>query len=158
LRGNWNTDPGKGVHEILYWTKKGAPRSDPPENPASDPQFAFWEYPVQLWAAANSEKIAPVTPSPSFPKSTLASGFTITSPQSGISVPSFAPIVISVAHPNMESVRKVSYYLNTAFIGSSMQAPFTISTFPASHGPTILRAVAESSRGNEEKTITFTIQ
>ncbi|HXK39174.1 MAG TPA: PBP1A family penicillin-binding protein [Candidatus Paceibacterota bacterium] len=157
LRGDWNTDPSRGVHEIIFWTKKGGPRSGPPENPASDPQFALWEYPVQLWAAANPAKIAPSTPMSARPVA-QEDGFFITSPQSGITVPSFASIVIAVAHSRPESISKVSYYLNGVFIGASTQAPFTISTFPASHGPVTLRAVAESASGSEEKTTSFTIQ
>lgn len=39
-----------GVHSILNWVDKNDPRGPIPENPASDPQFERWEYPVRLWA------------------------------------------------------------------------------------------------------------
>ncbi|HEX2792295.1 MAG TPA: hypothetical protein VHO23_01085, partial [Candidatus Paceibacterota bacterium] len=42
---------GTGAHSILYWTDKDSPRGPQPSNPASDPQFAYWEQPIQLWAA-----------------------------------------------------------------------------------------------------------
>jgi membrane peptidoglycan carboxypeptidase len=41
------------AHDILYWVDKDSPLSGQPSNPASDPQFSYWEYPVQAWAAAN---------------------------------------------------------------------------------------------------------
>ena len=158
LRGIWNTNPSQGVHEILHWTKKGDPRSGPPANPSSDPQFALWEYPVQLWASTNPASIQ--SSALTLPSNTQAQGgdFSITAPQSGTSVPFFARMTISVSHPRPESVSKISYYLNAELIGSSTQAPFTISTVPTSRGPATLRAVAESASGNEEKTISFTIQ
>src|SRR3989338_609110 len=38
LRGNWNTNPAQGIHDILYWVNKGDPRSGSPSNPSSDPE------------------------------------------------------------------------------------------------------------------------
>jgi len=43
-----------GAHDILYWIDKNNPLGPPPVNPASDPQFAAWEYPVQLWGGGAS--------------------------------------------------------------------------------------------------------
>lgn len=42
-----------GVHDILYWVSKNDPRSTSPINPADDPQFDRWEYPVRLWVMQN---------------------------------------------------------------------------------------------------------
>ena len=75
LRGKWqggvsNTTPGLvvdpnipynnveeyitgGIHSILYWLNKNDPRGPAPVNPASDPQFNNWEYPIRIWAAQN---------------------------------------------------------------------------------------------------------
>lgn len=39
-----------GVHSILHWVDKDNPRGGVPTNPADDPQYTRWEYPVQLWA------------------------------------------------------------------------------------------------------------
>ena len=40
--------PGNGlpVHSLLYWTNKENPLGGVPSNPASDPQFGHWEYPI----------------------------------------------------------------------------------------------------------------
>ena len=160
LRGNWNTDPLEGVHDILYWVDRDNPRSGrPTKNPANDPQFPRWEYPVQLWAHNNySLPVNDVATTPDSQPQTQ-SGFTILSPQSGISVPAMiAPISISSYHPNPENVTRIAYYLNGVYVGASAQPPYRILINAASRGPAILRAVAESASGNEERTISFTLQ
>ena len=48
LRGSYTGS--SGVHEILYWVDKNNPQGPQPGNPGNDPQFARWEYPVQIWA------------------------------------------------------------------------------------------------------------
>lgn len=159
LRGNWNTDPLQGVHEILYWVNKNDPRSGRPASPWNDPQFERWEYPVQLWVQTNSVPPPPEA-APSAPANTGSTGtsFTITSPQPGTIVSSFAPISISSYHSNPEKVTRVAYYLNEAYIGASGEAPYRISIIATTRGPVSLRAVAETAGGNETRTITFTIQ
>lgn len=42
------------VHSILYWIDKDNPRGPRPTNPQNDPQFAFWEEPVRVWAATQN--------------------------------------------------------------------------------------------------------
>lgn len=46
LRGDTMTG-----HSILFWTDRNNPRGPAPFNPASDPQFNYWEYPIQQWIA-----------------------------------------------------------------------------------------------------------
>ncbi len=50
LEGAWDSNPAIGIHEILYWVDKNNPRSFSSENSVMDPQFAQWEYPVNVWA------------------------------------------------------------------------------------------------------------
>lgn len=50
LEGAWDSNPSIGIHEILYWVDKNNPRSQSSENSVMDPQFAQWEYPVNVWA------------------------------------------------------------------------------------------------------------
>jgi membrane peptidoglycan carboxypeptidase len=48
LNGVWQVPGNDGlVHEILYWVDKNNPTGPPPSNPASDPQFSFWDIPVR---------------------------------------------------------------------------------------------------------------
>lgn len=37
------------AHDILQYVIKDDPRGPYPNNPASDPQYKYWEYPVSLW-------------------------------------------------------------------------------------------------------------
>ncbi len=158
LRGNWNSDQSQGIHDILYWTKKENPRGGRPVSPNNDPQFARWEYPVQLWAQSNPDKLPPTAPQTPARQPAGSDIFKITSPQSGTSVSSFFPVVFSVFYPQPEKILRVSYYLNGVFIGAKMSPPYALSLVPTERGPSLLRAVAESPSGNEERTLSFTIQ
>lgn len=40
---------GITAHSLLYWTDKNNPQGPPPINPYSDPQFVYWETPIQTW-------------------------------------------------------------------------------------------------------------
>jgi penicillin-binding protein 1A len=50
LAGNWQV-PGDDnrPHEILYWVDRGNPTGPSPSNPAMDPQYIYWDTPVQAW-------------------------------------------------------------------------------------------------------------
>ena len=52
LRGQWQGSEGI-PHSLLYWTDKDNPQGPPPTNPASDPQFAAWEYGIQAYFASH---------------------------------------------------------------------------------------------------------
>lgn len=41
-----------GAHSILHYVYKDNPTGPYPVNPAADPQYALWEYPVQLWSGS----------------------------------------------------------------------------------------------------------
>jgi 1A family penicillin-binding protein len=48
LRGNWTVPGSDGlIHEILYWVNTDDPTGPPPANPASDPQYTYWDTPVR---------------------------------------------------------------------------------------------------------------
>lgn len=50
LQGQWRETGSDGlIHDLLYWTDKNNPAGPAPINPASDGQYARWEYPVQQW-------------------------------------------------------------------------------------------------------------
>ncbi len=56
LKGVWQVPMADGsiaVHNLLYWVQKNNPLSGQPSNPASDPQYQYWEYPVQQWLAGS---------------------------------------------------------------------------------------------------------
>jgi 1A family penicillin-binding protein len=54
LRGVYQVPAADGsiaIHELLYWVSKNNPLGGQPSNPGSDPQYQYWEYPVQQWLA-----------------------------------------------------------------------------------------------------------
>lgn len=56
LQGNWRIPDADGnvvPHSLLYWTDKTNPLGPPPYNPASDSQYAYWEYGVSAWYNSN---------------------------------------------------------------------------------------------------------
>lgn len=159
LKGNWNTDPSKGIHDILYWVQRDNPRAGAPTNPYNDPQFAYWDYPVQQWAASGGA--LPGGTSFGGTDNTTSGGgeFFITSPSAGTSVSSFQPIVISSQNNSGQEIVNVTYLLNGQPVGSSETPPYTISILPATRGPAQLQAVAQLVNGQTlTQTITFTIQ
>jgi penicillin-binding protein 1C len=163
LQGNWNTDPSQGIHSILYWVQKDNPLAGPPTNPWSDPQFAYWEYPVQQWAAANgnTSSTTPDTAGDAGDGSgtTVSSGFQIISPESGQVVSSASTLTVTASDPNPSDITDVTYFLNGATLGSAATPPYSISFLPTSRGPAILQAIAKHSDGTTEVTSSnFTIQ
>ncbi len=55
LRGVWDTPGSDGaIHDILYWVDKNNPNGPQPTNPASDPQYLYWDLPVGTWAKTSS--------------------------------------------------------------------------------------------------------
>jgi 1A family penicillin-binding protein len=158
LRGTWNVDSSKGVHDILYWVDKNNPRNSNP-HPWSDGQAAYWDYGVQLWARGEAILItpAPAYTAPSAPKQ----AFHITTPQEGTTIPSSNRFNLSVYYPYPENVRYVTYYVNGEKVGSSAVTPsFDFSYWAnGSRGPSILRAVVSLRNGTqEEQTISFALQ
>ncbi len=63
LRGVWQNPGSDGaIHEILYWVNKNDPNGPVPSNPEKDPQFAYWDTPVQTWAQKNGATNLPPLP------------------------------------------------------------------------------------------------
>lgn len=158
LRGQWNSDPAQGVHDILYWVNKDNPRGGAPINPRSDSQFAYWEYPVQLWAAGQNFGTALPGTGTTTPGTSDSGLFRILSPAAGIYVPYSSPIVITSSYPYPQNVRQITYSLNGQVIGSASQPPYGLTYTPISHGPATLSATAQTITGTETAEIHFTIQ
>src|SRR6185369_12286098 len=115
LKGNWNTDPAKGVHDILWWINKDNPRSGSGGNP-SDSQYAYWDYPVQLWAQSNGSFTGITGPATAIGGggTPAPSGFTITSPTQGSTVSWGPAFTASVSYPSSMQISQVSYFLNNS--------------------------------------------
>jgi 1A family penicillin-binding protein len=161
LSGNWNTDSTQGIHDILYWVQRDNPRAGKPLNPASDPQFAYWEAGVQAWIAGGGLSGIGYTgvPAPVSAPSTGGGQFFIASPTAGTVLSSFQPLTLTAQNDTGKAITSVSYYLNGTLVGTATAAPYTVSFLPNSHGPAQLRAVGQLTAGGTlEQTIGITIQ
>ncbi len=158
LRGEWNTNPSQGIHEILHWVDKNNPRSGA-RGSLSDSQYRYWDYPVQLWAAGQ--------PTPGGTDGTVdggviapdgVAGFRILTPGPGSFVSVSQPMSITAYYPNPANVIQITYLLNGIPIGTATQPPYAITHVPTSPGPASLQAVAQTTMGTETSQVPFTVQ
>lgn len=146
LRGEWNSNPSQGLHDILYWVNKDNPRYGRPN--FSDSQLNNWDYAVSIWA---QQAVGSSTPSGS-------NGLTITSPQAGAQLSLSDTFDASVNFDASLGLRSVTYHLNGQFVGVSVQPPYVIAVQPRTSGAQVLRAVAETNNGNIETQISFNVR
>lgn len=163
LMGNWNGDPSQGIHDILYWVSKDNPRGGQPQNPFADVQTSHWEYPVQAWIAGGGAASLGTNAVPTFlpgqgPAAPVNTGFMISSPQDGQYYPWGVPVTATVSYPSSLSVTSVSYFVDGGLLGTATQPPFSVRFNPGRHGPTVIRAIAQTSQGQIETTTTFSVQ
>jgi 1A family penicillin-binding protein len=160
LRGQWNANPALGVHDIIWWLDKDNPRSGSGGNP-SDSQYYYWDYPVQLWAASNGTFTGisgSSTPGTLTPPTPISSGFSITAPAPGTTVPWGLAFNVSVSYPPDMQVSQVTYFLNDSLAAVSNAAPFSALLNPIGHGVATVRAVANTPTGSVESRVTFSVQ
>jgi 1A family penicillin-binding protein len=154
LKGEWNSNPGLGVHEILYWVQKNNPRSGSGSS-QGDSQFAYWEYPVALWS--RGQVASSTVPTGAAGVSTHP-GFSLGSPPAGSAIPQGQPFQAFVKYPAEVGVKSVSYYLNDKFVGTSAQPPYTVAIQAEESGQAFLLAIAETNQGQIEASVMITIE
>ncbi len=153
LRGEWNTNPSQGIHEILYWIDKDNPRATG-LNSTGDSQFRYWDYPVQLWAAGQptpggTDVIIPPD---------AVSAFKVLTPEAGSFVQVSRAMTISAYYPNPANVLQITYLINGIPIGTATQPPYAVTHVPTISGPSSLQAVVQTTTGTETSQIPFTVQ
>jgi membrane peptidoglycan carboxypeptidase len=141
-------------HSILYWLN--------PTDPASDSQYPHWEAEVQNWIATHPGIIPSTIPKPTATDDvhtvTNQPVVTITSPTTGMQFPkdSTVPVIVSVA--SNYQLKKIDYYLNANFIGSSTTNNFSFvpSDVNAIMGDNTLRVVVTDAIYNKgESSVTI---
>lgn len=156
LRGEYNTNPSQGIHEILYWLDKDNPRSGT-RGSAGDSQYRYWDYPVQLWAAGQPTPGGAVIDPGVIPPEAV-SGFHILTPEPGGYAGVSRPMSITAYYPNPANVIQITYMLNGIPIGTATQPPYAITHVPTSPGPASIQAVAQTTLGTETTQVPFTVQ
>jgi len=148
------------VHEILYWVNKDDPYGAVPENPANDPQFDHWEYPVQQWL--KTQNITnPIAPSGHDDVHTISKSprLGIITPENNSTYSKDQKITIQISNSGAYQLTKVDFYINNTYLGSSSISPFLYSFTPAEirgviGGKNTLKVVATDSVYNKGEIIT----
>lgn len=118
----------QSVHSILYWVDKNNPLGPPPSNPSDDPQFERWEAPVRAWALSqgHADQDPSIIPSEEDDVHTAANQPTIHI--DGIdTLKTYGKdeaLSISISSQGRFPIKKVSLYINGAFIETSEAQPF----------------------------------
>ena len=157
LKGEWNTNPSLGVHEILYWVQKNNPRSGTGSS-HGDAQFSHWEFPVMLWSQGQVATSTTGTPVTGPGGGATHTGFSLASPPAGSVIPKNEPFQALVNYPAEVGVKSVSYYLNDKFVGTSAQPPYMIAVQSDESGPGLLMAIADTNSGQIEAMVSITIE
>lgn len=179
LRGYWqggeislvnlpNQEPlqyvNNSVHSILYWVDKNNPLGSVPQNPAKDPQFNLWEYPVQLWAKSKglNQGGTVIESTESTTSAVIIQSIQITSPGQNNSYNLSQPIEINLQVPGNAPVSKVDYFINSHYLGSTKSLPykltFTPSTLSLTQGTYDVRAVVYDNENKPTiKTVTISL-
>lgn len=154
------------VHSILYWVDKNDPLGPAPADPATDPQFPYWEYAVQKWVAQNHIQNEPlsVIPTEKDPVHTPENApiVRITNPAPTISYPKREKIVVTLSASGRYPLAKVDFFVNNEYLGSSSSYPFSFAFVPGDldnvSGANVIRAAAYDSVGNRsDATANFTV-
>jgi len=130
-----------GVHSILYWVKKEAPRGDAPGNPANDPQFLLWETKVREWAETRGiqDENESAVPHEYDDVHVEGGGLLISfiSPnESRVYTPN-QTVVAEVTVSGKYNTTQVDFFLNEVFLGSVYQPPYKMSFTPEDTLPVV---------------------
>jgi hypothetical protein len=155
------------VHSILYWVSKDDPTGPPPQNPASDPQFTLWEYPIGLWTVTQgfkeeSSAIIP-TEKDNIHGPDRGPNITVRGIEENRRYMPNDRITVSIEKEGRNELTKVEIFVNNAHIGSVDKEPFSFSFIPENLGSlgesNELRVVAYNTELNKtEKTIQFLVK
>ncbi len=156
----------QNIHSILHWVNKEDPNGPPPANPANDPQYAYWEYPISLWIKEHSMTTETNTVIPT-DHDTIHTGsgpqLSIAGMSQNATVGAGTRIYLSVTTTGPYPVTRVDFYINNRFVGSATQIPFLYSFVPKDipniETQNILKIVGyDSVLNRSESTYSFTVK
>ena len=141
------------VHSILYWVDKNNPLGQSPSNPAKDPQFNLWEYPVQIWAKSKGFiQGATIIDNPELIETNILQSIQILSPVQNNSYSLKQPLEISLQIPDNYKISKINYFINSYYLGEIKKQPYTLnfnlSTLNLTPGNYDLRVIIYDSNNN----------
>lgn len=174
LRGYWQGGETKiingqeilniNVHSILYWLDKNNPLGGAPSNPANDPQFNLWEYPIQQWLKTKPQRLGGEMPmsQPNPNQTRILNQIGILSPADGSNYPLQSDIKISLLLPSDAVITQVDYFVDNNKLTSTKISPFDLAFNPEesqiTKGKHEFKAVIYDQVGNSiTKTTNFTL-
>ena len=162
LRGDWRSG---GAHTILAFVDKDNPLGPAPTNPANDPQYWLWEYPIRMWAGANPGHYSPLQPTTSYgmQQQSDAPKIILVSPQTGNTYDMGQKIPVSFQGSSKYPMSRAELYINGVIAQTLYSPPFDFSFYPG-HISNIqdnntLRIVVYDTNGNTSQiTSTFNVR
>ncbi len=158
------------IHTILYWLDKNNPNGPKPSFPENDSQFYLWEEPIQKWVRENrvyeNLKIEKPVSLPTNQETNrtekTAFSISIVSPKQNTPYSPSSKIPIEVSFPAGATPKRVEYYVNGQFMGSSVLSPFSTSFIPKEVAPiqkyNNVRASAFNEKGEKvEASLSFIV-
>lgn len=125
-----------GIHSILHWVDSDNPRGANPSNPARDPQYVRWEYPVQQWLRTTGITPVETVVVPTNTDNDVHSpenkpDVSFSTPRSGDVFRKDERITLRIQNDNdVFDLDEAVYYFNTVQLATVTREPFTFSFTP----------------------------
>ncbi len=161
LRGDWKSG---GAHTILTYVNKDDPTGPAPANPASDPQYWLWEYPIRIWANQNPGNIGTYSPSSANQTQTPSDApkIVLISPQPGNTYSMGQKIPVGFQGSSKYPMSRAELYINGIISQTLYNPPFDFSFYPGHiqniQAENTLKIVVYDTNGNRSQlTSTFKV-
>ncbi len=114
-------------HSLLHWVQKDDPRGPIPNNPSSDPQYAYWEYGVLLWSATQGTvSIFDIL------QTEVGQGVfvTVTEPKDDFIFRENETVDVTFSISGTNNIDRIEYYVDGRKIGTNTRAQQSFSFVP----------------------------
>lgn len=163
LTPNTTTTPFEYIqpHSILHWVSKDDPRGPMPSNPASDPQYRYWEYGVLRWILGTNDTSDTATSTGTSTPNTVT--LRLRSPDQGDRVRGNEQVRVRGSADSPLGIAWVEYYLDKTLMerspGDSVSYTFTPATYDVRSGTHTIRVVAYDTMGaHNEDSVLITVR
>ncbi|GIW68713.1 penicillin-binding protein [Candidatus Parcubacteria bacterium] len=123
------------VHSVLHWVDKDDPLGPPPQNPANDPQYPYWEAGVARWKEQNNINDSLFAPKPTdyddvhTPENQPI--VVVLEPKPNATHHATHALTVSVNATGKFPPRAMEVYVNDVFVGKDETPPLSFTFTPA---------------------------
>lgn len=156
--------PNAAPHDILHYVNKDDPRGPAPYSPASDGQYAYWEYGVLLWSLGQGSVSLSDIPSDSTNASSTGDKpqVTISNPENGEELRTTERKRVEIDVVSSSDITKYEYYLDDTLVATDREPnkySFTPTSEDLESGPhTLMVVVYTDTKARGATTIDFTVR